>query len=93
MDSVINIEDCGTSESITVTSIIDGGEIIQPLTDRILGRVIAEPILDNDGKEIFAKNTMIDEEALDVITELNLSSLKIRSPMTCDAPIGVCAMC
>ena len=36
---------------------------------------------------------MIDEEALDVITELNLSSLKIRSPMTCDAPIGVCAMC
>ena len=93
MDSVINIEDCGTSESITVTSIIDGGEIIQPLTDRILGRVIAEPILDNEGKELFAINTMLDEDALDVIDELNLSSLKIRSPMTCDASIGVCAKC
>ena len=93
MDSVINIDDCGTTESITVTSIIDGGEIIQPLTDRILGRVIAEPIVDSDGKEIFPVNTMLDEDALNVIDELNLSSLKIRSPMTCDAPIGVCAKC
>ncbi len=93
MDSVINIEDCGTSESITVTSIIDGGEIIQPLTDRILGRVIAEPIFDADGKELFPVYTMLDEEALDIIDELNLSSLKVRSPMTCDAPIGVCAKC
>ena len=93
MDSVINIDDCGTTESITVTSIIDGGEIIQPLTDRILGRVIAEPIVDADGKEIFPVNTMLDEDALVTIEELNLSSLKIRSPMTCDAPVGVCANC
>ena len=93
MDSVINIDDCGTDESIVVTSIIDGGEIIQALTDRILGRVIAEPILDSDGKELFAANTMLDEDALNVIDELNLSSLKIRSPMTCDASIGVCANC
>ncbi len=93
MDSVINIDDCGTSESITVTSIIDGGEIIQALTDRILGRVIAEPIFDANGKELFAINTMLDEDALSVISELNLSSLKIRSPMTCEAPVGVCAKC
>ena len=93
MDSVINIEDCGTKESITVTSIIDGGEIIQGLTDRILGRVIAEPIFDSEGKEIFPVNTMLDEEAVDVIESLNLSSLKVRSPMTCEASIGVCAKC
>ena len=93
MDSVINIDDCGTSESITVTSIIDGGEIIQALTDRILGRVIAEPIFDDEGNELFAVNTMLDEDAVKKIDELNLSSLKIRSPMTCDAPIGVCANC
>ena len=93
MDSVINIEDCGTEESIVVTSIIDGGEIIQALTDRILGRVIAEPIFDADGRELFPVNTMLDEDALDVIDELNLSSLKIRSPMTCNAPVGVCSMC
>ena len=93
MDSVINIEDCGTKESIVVTSIIDGGEIIQALTDRILGRVIAEPIMDANGKELFPINTMLDEDALEVIDELNLSSLKIRSPMTCEASIGVCAKC
>ena len=93
MDSVINIEDCGTKESIVVTSIIDGGEIIQALTDRILGRVIAEPIFDNDGKELFSVNTMLDEDALEVIKDLNISSLKIRSPMTCEASNGVCAMC
>ena len=93
MDSVINIDDCGTQDSIIVTSIIDGGEIIQALTDRILGRVIAEPIFDADGKELFPINTMLDEDALEVINELNLSSLKIRSPMTCNAPVGVCSMC
>ncbi len=93
MDSVINIEDCGTKESIVVTSIIDGGEIIQALTDRILGRVIAEPIFDNDGKELFPTNTMLDEDALQIIKDLNISSLKIRSPMTCEASIGVCSMC
>jgi DNA-directed RNA polymerase subunit beta' len=76
-----------------VTSIIDGGEIIQALTDRILGRVIAEPIMDANGKELFPINTMLDEDALEVIDELNLSSLKIRSPMTCEASIGVCAKC
>ena len=93
MDSVINLEDCGTEEFITVTSIIEGGEIIQPLTDRILGRVIAEPIHDLDGNVLFEVGTMLDEDAVDVIESLNLSSLNVRSPMTCEANIGVCAKC
>ena len=93
MDSVINIEDCGTEESITVTSIIDGGEIIQALTDRILGRVIAEPILDSDGNVLFEKDTMLDEDAVDSIDSLNLATLKVRSPMTCEASVGVCSKC
>jgi len=93
MDSVINIDDCGTSDSITVTSIIDGGEIIQALTDRILGRVIAEPINDADGNLLFPEGTMLDEDAVSQIESLNLSSLKVRSPMTCEASIGVCSKC
>jgi DNA-directed RNA polymerase subunit beta' len=92
-DSVVVIADCGTEDSITVTSIIDGGEIIQALTDRILGRVIAEPILDADGKELFATGTMLDEDSLDKIESLNLATLKVRSPMTCEAPHGVCSSC
>ena len=93
MDSVINIDDCGTKNSITVTSIIDGGEIIQALTDRILGRVIAEPINDNDGNLLFEEGTMLDEDAVAQIESLNLSSLQVRSPMTCEASIGVCSKC
>ena len=92
-DCVVVTEDCGTKDSITVTSIIDGGEIIQALTDRILGRVIAEPILDNDGNVMFEVGTMLDEDALSKIEPLNLSSLKVRSPMTCEAPHGVCSKC
>ncbi len=92
-DCVVVINDCETKDSITVTSIIDGGEIIQALTDRILGRVIAEPILDADGKELFATGTMLDEDALKKIEPLNLASLKVRSPMTCEAPHGVCSTC
>ena len=63
-------------DSITVTSIIDGGEIIQALTDRILGRVIAEPIFDADGKELICIWNNVDEDALEKIEPLNLASLK-----------------
>ena len=75
MDSVVIEEDCGTEQSISITSIIDGGEIIQPLSERILGRVIAEDIKDDDGKILYEKGHMIDEDSVLKIDELNLSSL------------------
>ena len=64
MDSVVVEDDCGIEESIVVSSIVEGGEIIQPLTDRILGRIIAEPIADMDGEKIFSSGHMIDESSL-----------------------------
>ena len=93
MDSVVVEADCGTTESVVVSSIVEGGEIIQPLTERILGRVIAEPIEDADSVELFANGHLIDEDSLKKIDELNLASLKVRSPMTCEASYGVCAKC
>jgi DNA-directed RNA polymerase subunit beta' len=93
MDSVVVEADCDTTESVVVSSIVEGGEIIQPLTERILGRTIAEPIEGNDGVELFAKGHLIDEDSLKKIDELNLASLKVRSPMTCEASYGVCAKC
>jgi DNA-directed RNA polymerase subunit beta' len=93
MDSVVVESDCGTAESVIVSSIVEGGEIIQPLTERILGRVIAEPIEDADSVELFANGHLIDEDSLKKIDELNLASLKVRSPMTCEASYGVCAKC
>jgi len=93
MDSVVVEADCGTTESVVVSSIVEGGEIIQPLTERILGRVIAEPIEDADSVELFANGHLIDEDSLKKIDDLNLASLKVRSPMTCEASYGVCAKC
>ena len=93
MDSVVVEADCGTTQSVVVSSIVEGGEIIQPLTERILGRVIAEPIEDADSVELFANGHLIDEDSLKKIDELNLASLKVRSPMTCEASYGVCAKC
>ena len=93
MDSVVIEEDCGTEQSINITSIIDGGEIIQPLSERILGRVIAEDIKDDDGNILYEKGHMIDEDSVLKIDELNLSSLNVRSPMTCESTYGVCSKC
>jgi DNA-directed RNA polymerase subunit beta' len=93
MDSVVVEEDCGTTQSVVVSSIVEGGEIIQPLTERILGRVIAESIEDADGTELFATGHLIDEDSLKKIDELNLATLRVRSPMTCEASYGVCAKC
>ena len=62
-------------------------------TERILGRVIAESIEDADSVELFANGHLIDEDSLKKIDELNLASLKVRSPMTCEASYGVCAKC
>jgi DNA-directed RNA polymerase subunit beta' len=93
MDSVVVEEDCSTTASVVVSSIVEGGEIIQPLTERILGRVIAEPIEDADGTELFATGHLIDEDSLKKIDELNLATLRVRSPMTCEASYGVCAKC
>ena len=93
MDSVVVEDDCGTDESVVVSSIVEGGEIIQPLTERILGRVIAESIADTNSVELFPSDHLIDEDSLKKIDELNISSLKVRSPMTCEASYGVCAKC
>src|SRR5210317_1138831 len=89
MDSVVVEDDCGTDQSIIVSSIVEGGDIIQPLTERILGRVIAEPIFNGDEEEVYPLGHLIDEDAVKKIEELNISSLKVRSPMTCEASYGV----
>ena len=93
MDSVVVEDDCGTDQSIVVSSIVEGGDIIQPLTERILGRVIAEPISNADGEEVYPIGHLIDEDSVKKIDELNISSLKVRSPMTCEASYGVCSKC
>ena len=93
-DTVITEGDCGTIDGIYVTSLIEGGEIIDPVGDRILGRVAAEDIIDPFTDEVLVPaGQEIDEEGVRRIEEAGLERVKIRSVLTCRSRYGICAMC
>ena len=94
-DVLIYEDDCGTTDSITVTSLVEGGEIIQPLEERILGRFAVEDIKDPlSPKEVLVKrNQEIDEVLTQKVVEAGIDRVKIRSVLTCQAKFGVCAKC
>jgi DNA-directed RNA polymerase beta' subunit len=93
-DVLITEDDCGTTDSITVTALVEGGEIIQPLEERLLGRFVIEDIKDTITKElIIKKNQEIDELYTQKIIEAGIDRVKIRSVLTCQSKFGVCAKC
>ncbi|MEW6067713.1 MAG: DNA-directed RNA polymerase subunit beta' [Nitrospirota bacterium] len=93
-DVIVTEIDCGTNNGITVSSLVEGGEIIQPIEERIIGRTIAEDIRDPITKEIIVKNNQeVDEEIAQKIIDAGIDRLKIRSVLTCDAKSGVCTKC
>ncbi len=93
-DVVVTEEDCGTLEGIYVTPLIEGGEIIQPLGERILGRVALDDIVDPFTGEIIVKaNEEIDERLVEKIENAGLERVKIRSVLTCRSKRGVCVKC
>lgn len=88
------MEDCGTHEGIEITDITVGSELIEPLEERIFGRVLAEDVIDPITSEILlSAGTLIDEEKAKKITESGVKSAIIRTPVTCKAQKGVCAKC
>jgi DNA-directed RNA polymerase subunit beta' len=92
---VIVVElDCGTVDSIEVSALIEGGEIIEPLVDRIVGRFAAEDVSDPFTGEVLAPaNTEIDEDIAQRIEDRGIERVKVRSVLTCESRDGVCAMC
>ena len=93
-DAVIAEFDCGTLDGIRVTKLEDAGEVIQPLGDRILGRVALEDIVDPlTGEVLVAANTELDEGLVHVIEEAGIEEIVIRSVLTCQTKRGVCAKC
>jgi DNA-directed RNA polymerase beta' subunit len=93
-DVIISEDDCGTTDGITVTSLIEGGEIIQPLEERLLGRTTVEDIKDPLTKELIIKrNQEIDEELTHKIIDAGIDRIKIRSVLTCQTKFGVCTKC
>jgi DNA-directed RNA polymerase subunit beta' len=93
-DSVITEEDCGTLDGIEMTPLMEGGEVIEPLGDRVLGRVALEDVKDPfTGDTIVNANQEIDEELVQRIEDAGLERIKIRSVLTCQSKRGVCIMC
>jgi DNA-directed RNA polymerase subunit beta' len=93
-DAVIREQDCGTSEGITISPLVEGGEVIEPLSERVLGRVLLEAALDPiSSEEIAPAGAMISEELVEKIDEAAIEQLKIRSVLTCESEEGVCAAC
>src|SRR5207302_1989938 len=92
-DVIISEYDCGTVDGIYVAGIVEAGEIIEPLRDRIVGRVSLEKIKDYDGNVIVDINHEITEDLAGAIQAAGIERVKIRSVLTCESKRGVCVMC
>jgi DNA-directed RNA polymerase subunit beta' len=93
-DAIITEEDCGTTRGLMTRAVVEGGEIIAPLVDRILGRTAAVDVLDPlSGEVILPAGELIDEDAVDRIEQAGIDAVQIRSVLTCESKTGVCAKC
>ena len=93
-DCIITIDDCFTSNFITVEELVEDGEVIESLSERVLGRTLVEDIVNkSENKVIASAGEIISEEHLSLIDKANLTSIRVRSVLTCEAEQGVCAKC
>jgi DNA-directed RNA polymerase subunit beta' len=93
-DLVVTEADCGTTKGFLREAIVQGGEIVVPLKDRILGRTLAEDLVSPvNRKKLLEAGSVFDEAAVQVIEEHNINHVKARSPITCETRYGVCAKC
>ena len=93
-DAVVTEIDCGTLDGIWIQSLEEGGEVVQPLGERILGRVVLEEVVDPvTGEVILKANDAIDEAKVQAIEDAGIQGVIIRSVLTCEARRGVCANC
>ena len=93
-DLVIREEDCKTSNGIIMRPLIEGGEVIVPLGERVLGRTVAENVLGPNNKDILLKKgTLIDEDLVDKLDDLGVYEVKVRSAIYCEAIYGLCVKC
>ncbi len=92
-DSIITEVDCGTEEGLTMQPVVDSGQVVATLGQRILGRTTAEDVADVEGEVIVEKGVLLEEKHVELIEAANIQSVKIRSPLTCETRQGVCAAC
>jgi len=93
-DLVVIENDCGTSNGVAMKALIEGGEVVESLRERILGRVCTTEIVNpENGQVMYTANTLLDEDSVDSIESVGLDEVKVRTPLTCDTRYGLCANC
>lgn len=93
-DMVIMEDDCGTEDGLAVSARIEGGDVVEALRDRVLGRVVVEDVYHPETNEILIpRNTLLDEHLVSLLDESNVDRVNVRSAITCQARYGICAMC
>ncbi len=93
-DLVVTDEDCGTNHGVIMTPIIEGGDVVEALRERVLGRVVAADVVLPGSSEVLAKaGTLLDEAWVDRIESVGVDEIKVRSAITCDIRYGICAAC
>ena len=93
-DLVVTEQDCGTRQGLTVRSLIEGGEIVETLQERVLGRVLARDAADpNTGEIVVAAGELLDETKVAILDRCGLDEVIVRSPITCDTRHGICVTC
>lgn len=93
-DLVVTEQDCGTTAGLTVTSVIEGGDVVEALKDRVLGRVLAVDAMKPGTSDVMvAANTLLDERLVDVLDEAGIDEVIVRSAITCETRLGICSYC
>ena len=93
-DLVVIEDDCGTTNGVAMKALIEGGEVIEALRDRILGRVAVAEVVNPENEEtLFESGTLLDEDAVDEIERLGIDEVRVRTPLTCETRYGLCAKC
>ncbi len=92
-DCIITEEDCGTTRGITIRAVVEGGDVLVSLGQRVLGRSAAEDVKDPNGELVCPADTYFDEVMIDKVEKAGVQSIKVRSVLTCEAEIGACGAC
>jgi len=93
-DLVVIEDDCGTREGFNMKALIEGGEVVEPLRERILGRVCVDDVVSPENQEtVIEAGSLLDEDAVDLIESLGVDEVKVRTPLTCETRYGLCAQC
>ena len=94
-DVIVSEHDCGTVDGVELTHLKDGGDIKTPLSERAIGRVLLYPVYDPENPDVvlLPENTLINEREAQILEEHGVSSIMVRSPLTCQSERGICALC